>query len=46
MRELVARAALHRAALGQAGAREHAEALGAGIDNPVLRAELTATPSR
>jgi DNA-binding SARP family transcriptional activator len=41
MRELVARAALHRAALGQAGAREHAEALAAGIDNPVLRAELS-----
>ncbi|WP_282945575.1 BTAD domain-containing putative transcriptional regulator [Cellulomonas endometrii] len=41
MRELVVRAALHRAALGQAGAQEHADALAAGVDNPVLRARLS-----
>lgn len=38
MRELVARAGLHRAALGQPGAAEHAAALVAGIDNPALAA--------
>ncbi|WP_454049285.1 BTAD domain-containing putative transcriptional regulator [Cellulomonas sp. Marseille-Q8402] len=43
MRELVARAALHRAALGQPGAAEHAAALVAGIDNPALTAVLAAT---
>jgi DNA-binding SARP family transcriptional activator/ATP/maltotriose-dependent transcriptional regulator MalT len=36
MRELVARAALHRVTLGQPGAAEHAAALVAGIDNPAL----------
>lgn len=36
MRELAARAALHRAALGQPGAAEHAAALVAGVDNPSL----------
>ena len=38
MRELVARAGRHRAALGQPGAAEHAAALVAGIDNPALTA--------
>lgn len=38
MRELVARAARHRADLGQPGAADHADALAAAIDNPVLRA--------
>ncbi|WP_431837447.1 BTAD domain-containing putative transcriptional regulator [Cellulomonas sp. Y8] len=41
MRELVARAGLHRAALGQPGAAEHAAALVAGIDNPALAAAPT-----
>jgi DNA-binding SARP family transcriptional activator len=36
MTELVARAALHRAALGQPGAAEHAAALVAGVANPWL----------
>jgi DNA-binding SARP family transcriptional activator len=36
MRELVARAALHRVALGQPGAVEHAAGLVAGIANPAL----------
>ncbi|MDQ3964303.1 MAG: SARP family transcriptional regulator [Actinomycetota bacterium] len=36
MRELVVRAALHRARLGDRGAIEGALALAAGIDNPVL----------
>lgn len=36
MRELVARAALHRAALGQPGAAEHAADLVTSIDNPAL----------
>ncbi|VTR76702.1 AfsR/SARP family transcriptional regulator [Cellulomonas hominis] len=45
MRELVVRAALHRAALGQAGAQEHADALAAGIDNPALRARLSPAPA-
>lgn len=45
MRELVARAAGHRAALGQAGAAEHAAALRAAIDNPALPAlPAPATP--
>jgi tetratricopeptide (TPR) repeat protein len=42
MRELVARAALHRAGLGQPGAAEHAAALVAGIDNPSLAAAAAA----
>lgn len=42
MRELVARAARHRAALGQPGAAEHAEALAAAIDNPALAAAAPA----
>ena len=42
MRELVARAALHRAALGQPGAAEHAAALGAGIANPALAGAVDA----
>jgi DNA-binding SARP family transcriptional activator len=50
MRELVARAALHRAALGQPGAAEHAAALVAGIANPALAGALDAVghpaPSR
>jgi hypothetical protein len=36
MTELVARAALHRTALGQPGAAEHAAALVAGVANPWL----------
>lgn len=42
MRELVARAALHRAALGQPGAAEHAGALVAGIANPALAGAVDA----
>ncbi|QTE30389.1 AfsR/SARP family transcriptional regulator [Pengzhenrongella sicca] len=38
MRELVARAALHRSDLGQAGAAELAAVLLAGLDNPALAA--------
>jgi DNA-binding SARP family transcriptional activator len=50
LRELVARAALHRAALGQPGAAELAAVLAADIDNPVLhdlvtRARPQATPA-
>jgi hypothetical protein len=44
MRELVARAAAHRAALGQVGAGELAALLLAGIDNPVL-GKLVAHPA-
>ncbi|MGQ1840132.1 hypothetical protein ACT4S2_16970 [Kocuria turfanensis] len=36
LREMVARAALHRTGLGQPGAREAATLLLAGIDNPSL----------
>ncbi len=36
MRELVVRAAVHRARLGDEGAAEAARALAAGIDNPIL----------
>jgi DNA-binding SARP family transcriptional activator len=46
MRELVARAAGHRAALGQAGAAEHAAALRAAIDNPALPALPAPTAQR
>jgi DNA-binding SARP family transcriptional activator len=42
MRELVVRAALHRARLGDASAIESARLLGEAIDNPALHAELTA----
>lgn len=41
MRELLARAQLHRAALGQRGAREAARSLSEGIDNPALTRLLT-----
>jgi tetratricopeptide (TPR) repeat protein len=44
MRELVARAGQHRAALGQPGAAEHAAALAAAIDNPALVARAPAAP--
>ncbi|GIG38220.1 AfsR/SARP family transcriptional regulator [Cellulomonas pakistanensis] len=44
MRELVARAAGHRAALGEPGAAEHAAALAAAVDNPALAA-LAPTPA-
>lgn len=43
MRELVARAGRHRAALGQPGAAAHAAALAAAIDNPALAG---GTPTR
>ena len=42
LRELVVRAALHRARLGDPGALASARLLGKAIDNPVLHAELTA----
>ena len=42
MRELVVRAALHRARLGDPGGIEAARLLGEAIDNPVLHAELAA----
>lgn len=42
MRELLARAMLHRARLGDAGALEAAGRLAVGIDNPALAAELAA----
>ena len=42
MRELVVRAALHRARLGDAGGVESARLLGEAIDNPALHAELAA----
>ncbi|RYV52314.1 AfsR/SARP family transcriptional regulator [Pengzhenrongella frigida] len=41
MRELVARAAVHRCDQGQDGARELAAVLVAGIDNPALAGEVT-----
>ena len=41
MRELVIRAHVHRARLGQTGAAEAARLAAAGVDNPVL-AELVA----
>ena len=42
MRELVVRAALHRARLGDAGGFDSARLLGEAIDNPLLHAELAA----
>jgi DNA-binding SARP family transcriptional activator len=42
MRELVVRAALHRARLGDAAGLESARLLGEAIDNPALHAELAA----
>ena len=42
LRELLARASLHRAALGQPGAAELAPVLIAEVDNPLLSAERTA----
>jgi DNA-binding SARP family transcriptional activator len=42
MRELVVRAALHRAHLGDPDGLAAAHLLGGAIDNPALRAELTA----
>ena len=42
MRELVVRAALHRARLGDASGIESARLLGEAIDNPALHAELAA----
>jgi DNA-binding SARP family transcriptional activator len=42
MRELVVRAALHRARLGDPGGLESARLLGEAIDNPALHAELSA----
>ena len=45
LRELVARAALHRADLGQAGAAELAAVLVADIDNPLLRSRAGAGES-
>ncbi|MBI4260265.1 MAG: SARP family transcriptional regulator [Actinobacteria bacterium] len=42
MRELLARATLHRARLGDPGALEAARMLAAGIDNPALAADLAA----
>lgn len=44
MRELVVRAAVHRAHLGEAGAAEAARVLAAGIDNPALE-NLLRTPA-
>ena len=41
MRELVVRAALHRARLGDPGGVPAARLLGEAIDNPALHAELT-----
>ena len=43
LRELVARASLHRAALGQPGAAELASVLVADLDNPLLGAERSAS---
>ncbi len=43
LRELLARATMHRARLGDAGADEAATFLAAGIDNPALIAELAAS---
>ena len=42
MRELVVRAAMHRARLGDASGLESARLLGEAIDNPALHAELAA----
>jgi hypothetical protein len=42
MRELVVRAALHRARLGEPGSAASARLLGDAIDNPALHAELAA----
>ena len=42
MRELVVRAALHRARLGDPSGVRHARLLGEAIDNPVLHADLAA----
>ena len=42
MRELVVRAALHRARLGDPGGVASARLLGEAIDNPALHAELAA----
>jgi hypothetical protein len=42
MRELVVRAALHRARLGDPSSLNAAGLLGEAIDNPVLHAELAA----
>ena len=42
MRELVVRAALHRARLGDPGALPAARLLGEAIDNPALHAEFAA----
>ena len=42
MRELVVRAALHRARLGDPSAIASARLLAEAIDNPALHAELTA----
>jgi DNA-binding SARP family transcriptional activator len=44
MREILARALLHRAALGERPARAVAESLIAGIDNPALAARLQRIP--
>jgi hypothetical protein len=45
MRELLVRAALHRVRLGQDGALQAAQTLARPIDNPLVRQELSATPS-
>ncbi len=42
MRELVVRAALHHARLGDAGGLASARLLAEAIDNPALHAELSA----
>jgi hypothetical protein len=42
MRELVVRAALHRARLGDPAGVQSARLLGQAIDNPALHAELAA----
>ena len=42
MRELVVRAALHRARLGDPSSLAAARVLGEAIDNPALHAELAA----
>ena len=42
MRELVVRAALHRAKLGDPSGVESARSLSEAIDNPALHAELAA----
>jgi hypothetical protein len=42
LRELLARASLHRAALGEPGAAEVASVLMGEVDNPLLSAEQTA----